>query len=1106
MKIIMLMLLLFQQQIFAGQLGSRGLTQCQANPNSPDLDCPNDPFYNDAYEMDAMNFAQAWDKSYGTARVFIKGFRVSPEMVDDPEFGSRLRVHDLGTYYTFNTYNENSSSGEKCRPISPDSNAKQFYFFGSDSERTEGAVNLYQTDLSYFPDIFINEFSMPRRTQQNPPPAHTYLEVAVKVGVPTHNIKLNLIDSTTGKATEYSLENDFTVNLNNTFDGYNFYFIKGLDFGVQLTAQILQQKYVVDISQGNKTIQRIAKFNPEGPMVTAVTVVRSSGESSLDGFEASSSLRDCGQYRSGLHVIGWDGDTAINFKHGDLILGLYSSTTDNGIGMSSICRECSIAFSYSVARLNAELGGSEEDKLDEKFQQIYIPFLNAIEQGNQILSFSGAINDESYLSCDQQSIQQSFCGILEKSKARDLVFVASAGNSVTAKMNWPAKETDYVIGVGGTDELGAIWKENPCPLANTTDECGTQFDPVKSRVVAPAQDVLLYHRNGDYHPDLGCFDVDFGTSDDGYQFCSGTSFSAPIIGGVVSIMRSLNPLLSFDEIKDMLRTSRVSTDNQNRTYSIPDAGALVKDILGQSDGQDVANRLKPMFRLNHTFNRNGIKNNYLSTTIPQLAVAAIDGTYLIEPRMLTGTIILEDTISYDVDTDADVAIGYPQFRAESSFSGSLDAHAPFYIFGGHENPINGADDMIPLYHFAYRADKSNSSCYDEADHGYATNNNNAFVNNQTIKCNEFLKEGIEGYLFPNCHPSADGCYENTGNPNHMQCLRIRYSVADDSYGLYMESEQNTKFNSYQTVINGQPGMSNSECLGYVFPNVDSDSDFLIDGMEWVLGTDPSDSDSDDDGLWDGVEYPPTVKFLSDPLLCVGSSCNTTTVPDLVSAETSCNHHYCILLLGHDFGTDSYVDIHADINGGPVLKRIQGNDIYNRSPINGEERISFPIQDFDLQNKLNTTGLCFEVVDSPESSNIVCTTRTNTTPQGLFMGKTVESYKLGTQDVEHTSYVVVGNGEKLRLLGNSWKKIAYNYTVTPNTVLEFSFKSWQQEPEINGIGFIMDGSSGVSSSKMWQVYGTQGAGGRNHDFHDYPGTGWKTYRIPIGETFTGQISY
>jgi hypothetical protein len=61
-------------------------------------------------------------------------------------------------------------------------------------------------------------------------------------------------------------------------------------------------------------------------------------------------------------------------------------------------------------------------------------------------------------------------------------------------------------------------------------------------------------------------------------------------------------------------------------------------------------------------------------------------------------------------------------------------------------------------------------------------------------------------------------------------------------------------------------MSNSECLGYAFPNVDSDQDLIIDGMEVILGTDPNDNDSDDDGKPDGKEYPPTSSYKSDPLV------------------------------------------------------------------------------------------------------------------------------------------------------------------------------------------------------------------------------------------------
>jgi hypothetical protein len=59
-------------------------------------------------------------------------------------------------------------------------------------------------------------------------------------------------------------------------------------------------------------------------------------------------------------------------------------------------------------------------------------------------------------------------------------------------------------------------------------------------------------------------------------------------------------------------------------------------------------------------------------------------------------------------------------------------------------------------------------------------------------------------------------------------------------------------------------------LGYAYPNVDSDGDGLIDGFEYLLGTDPNQVDSDRDGVHDGVEYPQAGVPKSDP--CSAGRC------------------------------------------------------------------------------------------------------------------------------------------------------------------------------------------------------------------------------------------
>ncbi len=56
-----------------------------------------------------------------------------------------------------------------------------------------------------------------------------------------------------------------------------------------------------------------------------------------------------------------------------------------------------------------------------------------------------------------------------------------------------------------------------------------------------------------------------------------------------------------------------------------------------------------------------------------------------------------------------------------------------------------------------------------------------------------------------------------------------------------------------------------------------------------------------------------------------------------------------------------------------------------------------------------------------------------------------------------------------MVGNAWKQVALNYTVTADTVLEFDFESAAQG-EIHAIGFDTDET--LSPATAFQVYGTQ----------------------------------
>ncbi len=111
--------------------------------------------------------------------------------------------------------------------------------------------------------------------------------------------------------------------------------------------------------------------------------------------------------------------------------------------------------------------------------------------------------------------------------------------------------------------------------------------------------------------------------------------------------------------------------------------------------------------------------------------------------------------------------------------------------------------------------------------------------------------------------------------------------------------------------------------------------------------------------------------------------------------------------------------------------------------------------------------------------------------------TVSSYG-GSQDASG-DFSIQDGGATLFLENNTWKSIAYNYTVTANTYISFEFRSTAQG-EIHGIGFDIDNS--ISSDRTFKVHGTQDWGISNYD--NYSGSSWTAYDIPVGSFYTGSF--
>ncbi|MDJ0509046.1 MAG: Ig-like domain-containing protein, partial [Crocosphaera sp.] len=87
-------------------------------------------------------------------------------------------------------------------------------------------------------------------------------------------------------------------------------------------------------------------------------------------------------------------------------------------------------------------------------------------------------------------------------------------------------------------------------------------------------------------------------------------------------------------------------------------------------------------------------------------------------------------------------------------------------------------------------------------------------------------------------------------------------------------------------------------------------------------------------------------------------------------------------------------------------------------------------------------------------------------------------------------------------GNTWKALVIDYNITPNTVLNFDFKS-NQIGEIQGLGF--DDDLGLSNDKIFNLYGSQNTWGIR-DFNYTNINDWQSFEINLGSFITGDINY
>lgn len=191
--------------------------------------------------------------------------------------------------------------------------------------------------------------------------------------------------------------------------------------------------------------------------------------------------------------------------HGTLVSGIIAAETNNAIGIAGVAGTRDIRI---LPLKTASYDG--ESYVSDVIRAIDY----AITKNVDIINLS--MGNESYSNIENAAIQRAI--------QKGIVVVASAGNAGRAIYEYPASY-DNVISVGSISKNNTISQ-----FSNYND---------KVDVVAPGEDIYTCHLNNSY------------------KFVDGTSFSAPVIAGIASVLKSINPSLTRNQVEYIIQTSAI---------------------------------------------------------------------------------------------------------------------------------------------------------------------------------------------------------------------------------------------------------------------------------------------------------------------------------------------------------------------------------------------------------------------------------------------------------------------------------------------------------------------------------------------------------------------
>lgn len=220
-----------------------------------------------------------------------------------------------------------------------------------------------------------------------------------------------------------------------------------------------------------------------------------------------------GRVLPGYNALNNNNDTTDQYGHGTFVAGIIAANTNNNAGIAGI--------NWSAKILPVKVADTQGN-VDDATSATGIRY--AVDNGAKIINLSYGGEDDPALQEDNSPLQKE---AVKYALSKGAIVVAAAGNTADGLPEYPAA-VPGVIAVGASDG----------------DDQVANFSSYGSFVSVVAPGIQIWSTN------INKADSDFGPGD--YTVSQGTSFSTPIVSGIVSLMVALKPDLTPTQALDII--------------------------------------------------------------------------------------------------------------------------------------------------------------------------------------------------------------------------------------------------------------------------------------------------------------------------------------------------------------------------------------------------------------------------------------------------------------------------------------------------------------------------------------------------------------------------